>query len=247
MTTTTTASRPLPWLSALCDEERSGSLYREPHRLPDGSLVATDGRVLFRVTGLAADYPPSEGDRLASVQAILAAPASPLGVIDGAVFREFVDPACSACNDMGVTECKECDGNGVIECETCGHEADCIECHGDGPRDGCSVCGAKPPPYEQRHHQCEAGGRFFDRLLLAKLPRECTGVFRVGEAALPGGEKWVLRLAGESVIEGAACAWSMIVVAMDRKADGEVPALPMQGGEPPPSGEAAGEGEEATT
>lgn len=228
----TTTEVRLPWLAALCDETRSGPLYRSPHRLPDGKLVATDGRILFAVSGLLADYPPledAEGGRLATVLAILDAPAAPLGVIDAAAFRAFVDPKCPACLDMGIDVCKECDGAGSVECEMCGHEADCIPCRGNGSRDGCSACGAQPPPYEYRHHQCQARERFFDRRLLAKLPRECTGVIAVGEAAIPGegvGVKWIFCLTGESVIDGAACAWSMRVASMDHKVDGDVSLLP---------------------
>jgi hypothetical protein len=82
---------------------------------------------------------------------------------------------------------------------------------------------------EKRHHQCQAGEKFYNRLLLARLPRECTGIISVGEARFPGAEaKRALHLSGKSVVGGAECAWSMIVVQMDRKTDGDVPLLPLE-------------------
>ena len=108
-----------------------------PVRLPDGRVLATDGRmaIVANVPEFQTAYTPNGYQRcIDSVVEWLAADAVCVSVADATALRQFADAGKPT---RSVQECGRCDGKGTVihvcSCELCdADEEDCEHCDGDG-------------------------------------------------------------------------------------------------------------------
>lgn len=142
----------LAWMSRVCNPQSHSPLAHHPVTLEVENTawaVATDGRVLVAVSGIApAGFPPAPADQLRTLTGLLT-PSHPGTTTDLAALRAWAEPPqwpgpdpCPQCTGTGAVRCETCDGTGLVDCVCASceheHEAECRACrHGQA---ACAAC-----------------------------------------------------------------------------------------------------------
>jgi len=164
-------------MQKFCDTTDVRFYYTRPFPIPDGRIVATDGKVIVAFDGgIEIDAIDISEKSMQTLQKYIAPELFVNGFVPLQV--EIGDyPICTQCDGTGKlnkkTECKECDGEGEFYYN--GHWYDCKECDGSGETDDhskaiadkvdCENCGGTGKGF----YPVKIDSRFFQAKYLEKL------------------------------------------------------------------------------